>query len=340
MNVMNNSNSSNEPYPFLGLKLEITLPVICVSTILFLAAILLVIAFKLHRFLVYRLALYQVISAKICFVFMVLILYQTLPPKLEYSFALSSILLKVVLTVWIVFHLFVLSVFYKNWKMLESLYVVSSVVVAVVIFILAMSLYESEFGRNNFYLSYYNDSNDGLFKFETSIFYLGLFLIVVSSVLVMIMAVTLCCRAFKTKNGVVSEYRKQHKKVLYEMLPLLVYIIFYLVVMFPMLSMLMLLNRNLYETIPNSNTLRIAITFFVEYFSASFIGAEAAISLWSIGCSSTLIIHILIVQCNKKRRKNLNYHSNNNNGENVTFGETTRILNTRSETYFSLTTED
>ena len=41
-----------------------------------------------------------------------------------------------------------------------------------------------------------------------------------------------------------------------------------------------------------------------------------------------------------KRQKKLNYHSNNNNGEDVTVGETTRIVNTNSETYYSLHTED
>ena len=222
---MNNSSLNYDPEPFL---LDIPLPVICVSTLLFLVAISLVIAFKLHRLLVYRLALYQVISAEICFVFMILIYYlifntdtmlNTLGLEFLLSFALSSIFLKVVLTAWIVFHLFAISVFHKNLKRLEPLYVVSSIAVAIVIIILIFSLYNTEFEGN-----YYNASHDfydfGLFKFGTAIFYFGIILIVVSSILVIIMVVTLCCRAFKAKNGIVSEYHKQHKKVLYEMLPL------------------------------------------------------------------------------------------------------------------------
>ena len=63
---MNDSSWNDDLEPFL---LDIPLPVICISTPLFLAAISLVIAFKLYRLLVYRLALYQVISAEICFFF-------------------------------------------------------------------------------------------------------------------------------------------------------------------------------------------------------------------------------------------------------------------------------
>ena len=341
--MMNNSSWNYDPGSFL---LDIPIPVICVSTLLFLVAISLVIAFKLHRLLVYRLALYQVISAEICFVFMILIYYlifnthtmhNALGLEFLLSFALSSILF--VLTAWIVFHLFALSVFHKNLKRLEPLYVVSSIAVAIVIIILSFSLYITEFEGN-----YYNASHDvydcGLYKFGTAIFYFGIILLVVSSVLVIIMVVTLCCRAFKAKNGIVLEYQKQHKKVLYEMLPLFVYIIFYLIVMFPMLSLLMIIDGNTYETIPNSTALRHAVLLIAEYLTISFFVPEIAIALWSIGSSSTLIIHILIVQCYKKHKKYKNHSNSNYNGEDVTVGETTTILNTCSETYFSLPTED
>ena len=218
----------------------------------------------------------------------------------------------------------------------------SSIVVAIVIIILSFSLYNTEFEGNYYNASDYYDFNVGLLTFGTTIFYFGTILLVVSSVLVLIMLVTLCCRAFKAKNEVALEYHKQHKKVLYEMLPLLVYIIFYLAVMFPMLSALMVYDRYIYiyKTIPNSAALRYGIEFIAELFAISFLGPGAAISLWSIGCSSTLIIHILIIQCYNKRQKKLNYHPNNNNGEDVTVGETTRIVNTNSETYYSLPTED
>ena len=157
-------------------SLEITLPVIC-------AAILLVIGFKLYRLLVYRLALYQVISAKFCFVFLIFLLYKVLPNRLEYSFGLSSISLKVVLTVWIVFHLFALSVFHKNFKRLELLYVVSSMVFAIVIFILMMTTYDeiSESRCYNFSNSSFNHTTNGL---AAALFCIGIILLVVSSILV------------------------------------------------------------------------------------------------------------------------------------------------------------
>ena len=73
--------------------------------------------------------------------------------------------------------------------------------------------------------------------------------------------------------------------------------------MFPMLSLLMLIDGNTYETIPNSTALRHAVLLIAEYFVGYLYGPEIAISLWSIGCSSTLIVHILIVQCYKKHKK-------------------------------------
>ena len=299
---MNNSTYMYDDF----FSLENTLPVICVSTLLFLAAILLVIAFKLYRLLVYLLALYQVISAKNLLVFLILFIYDTLPNRLELSFTLSLIPLKVVLTVWIVFHLFALSVFHKNLKRLELLYVVSSVVIAIVIFILMMTLNDAiveSYSYNVFNVSYNgSDTIHGPFKIETVLFYLGIILLVVSSVLVIIMLVTLCCRPFKAKNGIVLEYHKQHKKVLYEMLPLLVYIIFYLVVMFPILSILVVTDPDFNDTIQFSMA-EILFDYF-EFFFEMF-GAPIAIVLWSIGCSSTFIIPILIVQCYKKHKKKI-----------------------------------
>ena len=298
-------------------------------------------AFKLHRVLVYRLALYQVISDNLCFVFFIFYLYQTLPNRLETSFLLSLISFKVVLTVWIVLHLFALSVFHKNLTMLEAIYVVSSMVFAIVIFILMMTSYDEIVENYNYNSSNvsYNGSYTtyGPYKIETVLVCTGIILFAVPSVLVIIMVVTLCCRAFKAKNGIVSEYHKQHKKVLYEMLPLFVYIIFYLVVMFPMLSALIILDPNLIGIFPNNNAKK---QFYQIAGSLILYGPVIAIALSSILCSSTLIVHILIIQCYKKHKRNLIYHPNNNNCEDVTIGETTRIVNTRSETYYSLPTED
>ena len=80
------------------------------------------------------------------------------------------------------------------------------------------------------------------------------------------------------------------------MLPLLVYIIFYLVLMIPMLCTLMEMDGYIYiyEIMPNSAALRYMYMYGIELiagiFAATYFGPLIAISLWSIGCSSTLII--------------------------------------------------
>ena len=97
---------------------------LCISSVLFLIAVVLVPAFKLHTLLVYRLALYQVIGAKLFFVvyasIQLMLLDGDLSPLLVLTLVCSSIgYFNGFLTLWINFHLCVLSVCHKNLKRLE-----------------------------------------------------------------------------------------------------------------------------------------------------------------------------------------------------------------------------
>lgn len=108
-----------------------------------LTAIIMVVVLKLYKLLVYRLAIYQVISALAlvltCILDVVKFLLSTYQQNKAQSRSFTiclaiayistyTLLVKLFLTVIITFHLFVFAVCYKNLKKLEVCYVVSSLV--------------------------------------------------------------------------------------------------------------------------------------------------------------------------------------------------------------------
>ena len=294
-----------------------------ISSVLFLIAVVLIPAFKLHRFLVYRLALYQVISANLCLVVPALTTFKPASKDFyvqQLALGVSMLSLKLLLTLWINFHLFVLSVCHKNLKRLELLYVGSSIIVAVVTYILTLQVAKEV--ENNIF-SNASDKSDQLLKNEFfSLFSVGSFLLLPSYALIVVMVVTLCCRAIKG-IGIASLNQKQHKKVLYEMMPLLAYPVLYLLLMVPILS------YSIIEFEVNSLS---ALIIYYKYFSA-------AIFLLPINASCALIIHVSIVLYNTKRKAKQQYRNGYNTREDVTINRTTTLV-CRSETHYSLPTED
>ena len=137
---------------------EINLPVSCVSVLLCLATVALVCKQKLHMTLVYRLAMYQVLSAMEFSIIWIIAstCIHTFSPMSNnatdevsmtpvivlYSLLMGSSFIKLMFTVWISIHLFALAVFHKNLQRLERLYVVSSLLVplAVTIVLLTVNL--------------------------------------------------------------------------------------------------------------------------------------------------------------------------------------------------------
>ena len=91
-------NNQTDPLTTISTTVKVGL---CISSVLFLIAVVLVPAFKLHRLLVYRLALYQVISAKLCLVVLAQLLFGQFNTALEISVktavGASTVFLKLVL---------------------------------------------------------------------------------------------------------------------------------------------------------------------------------------------------------------------------------------------------
>ena len=108
----------------------------CVSVLVCLLAAILVFRLKLHRKVVYRLALYQVLSSLALSI--VWLLNSVAPGYIYFCRAVGWFTLycewtKLLFTMWVTFHLFCFAVLHKNLQKLEVLYVVTSLVVPAVI---------------------------------------------------------------------------------------------------------------------------------------------------------------------------------------------------------------
>ena len=249
-----------------------SLPISAISLLPSLATIIFVCVLKLHKTLVYRLALYQVLSAMefsvlwitaSVYVYDIVAFNGTVRTIFE-ALLLGSAFIKLMFTVWIVIHLFALAMFHKNLHRLERLYVVSSLLVPLVVTaaLLGVTLPEA------------------CSLMAANIVYTIIFtVLVLTSLLIIVMATILCHRACRRRSLALSEYDKQHKKALYEMLPLLLYPILFLLIMIPIFAFTVLDMRNV-----NNN-----------YFSDSYTMFSICAPLWSFTTSLLLIFHLCVV---------------------------------------------
>ena len=114
-----------------------------VSVVVCVLAAILVFGLKLHKKVIYRLALYQVLAsllfAAVEMLQIIFINYKDNPKVYGRActafgwFVVYSFWMKLLFTMWVTFHLFCFAVLQKNLKKLEVLYVVTSVFVPVVI---------------------------------------------------------------------------------------------------------------------------------------------------------------------------------------------------------------
>ena len=195
--------------------------------LLCLATVAVVCKQRLHKTLVYRLAMYQVLSAM---EFSIIWIIASI--RMFYSFSavelvvLNAVLtgssfIKLMFTVWISIHIFALAVFHKNLQRLERPYMVSSLLIPLAVTIVLLGT------ACGGYSTYNNDQ---------IIFFIIFAVLVIVSLLMVVMGTILCHRACRRRNILLSEYDKQHKKALCEMLPLLLYPIFFLLLATPLFA--------------------------------------------------------------------------------------------------------
>ena len=290
LNKMNNS-SSDSCYPGLGLGFIITatLPISTVSLLPSLATVIFVCVLKLHKTPVYRMALYQVLSAvEFSVVWITASVYDLVSTYTGANFyesfsvtvqtvfealLLGSAFIKLMFTVWIVIHLFALAVFHKNLQRLEPLYVVSSLLVPLVVTAALLGV--------NF-----TPRLQVACVLIADIVYTIIFsILVLLSVLIIVMGTILCHRACRRRSLALSEYDKQHKKALYEMLPLLLYPILFLIITTPIFATAVLNMRTGADT----------YTMSIIAYSNIYIVFSICGPLWSFTTSLLLIFHLCVV---------------------------------------------
>ena len=197
--------------------------ILALSVLIYMAVVALVLYLRLHTVLVYRLGLYQVISAMLfgiadgvyCWI------NSVTAYDLVYAFVLALALLKVMLNMWVVVHLFALAVLHKNMRKWEIIYLLSSISVALLFCcLLIIGVYAKD-------VDLFND-----IVFMAA---LASVLLVSSIVLAIAMIVTLCWRACRNKK-LISQLDQQHKNALYEMMPLMTYPILFLVISVPAIA--------------------------------------------------------------------------------------------------------
>ena len=151
-----------------------------------------------------------------------------------------------------------------------------------------------------------------------------------TALLIVVMGTILCYRACRRRSLTLSEYDKQHKNVLYEMLPLLLYPILFLLTSTPIFVV---------DSTPSYNVDR-------SLQKSSYFMFAIFTPLWSFTTSLLLTIHLCVVQ--HVRNKKLQYIALHKvklksmaEEESVILNETTKLSHTqRSDTHFTSPVEE
>ena len=244
-------------------------------------AIFLMCAFNLYRKLVYRLAAYQVITSVLyvtVWMVFVTLSYLKLPDvvKVFYTVAGSSSFANLMFTFWISFHIASLAIVHRNYTNLEPLYVASSTIVSALVSALGFGV---TYGVRS--SSSYEILHIVLLGAARSI------IVIITLLLVVVMGVIMCCRAYRKKGGALPQCEKQHKKALYELLPLLVYPIFQSVLGIP---------AYLYGNTAGNQS----FNFFILY--------SYLVQLWCLLAALSLITHICVTRWVKNRKVHNNVY--------------------------------
>ena len=112
---------------------------------------------------------------------------------------------------------------------------------------------------------------------EQIIFIIIFAILVIVSLLTVVMGTILCHRACRRRNALLSEYDKQHKKALCEMLPLLLYFFF------------CLQHHALFA-------------FAVVDIALAYLLFGVVAPFWSFTTSLLLISHLCVVKCISKKK--------------------------------------
>lgn len=259
-----------------------------VSVLVCLLAAILVFALKLYKKVVYRLALYQVLSA---FAVASVAVLQTMMINHNKSPVvygrvctfLAWLLLytewtKLLFTAWVTFHLFWFAALHTNLKRFEPLYVVTSLLVPLVI--AAVPLITGSYGLSQDGSTCYMYAKNEAAFIERFALWDGPALLVLStaSCVMIVMLIKMCIKVRRRANYEPISENDQYWKALKHLLPLAAFPILFFVFEIPVL--LYHLHAAV-DTVPNVG---------LQFSSSVFF------SLWSTSSGLTLIVHVFVAQ--------------------------------------------
>ena len=267
-----------------------------VSVLVCLLAAILVLILKLYKKVVYRLALYQVLAS---LALATIVLLQVILLDYNYSYGRECIAMgwlliyadwmKLLFTMWVTFHLFCFAVLHKNLKKLEVLYVVTSLLVPAVI--ACVPLITRTYGRNpdGAYCSIYVKDSE-VASIERFALWDGpaMVILLAASTAMVVMVIKLTGRVcLRSKYEPITDGDK-FWKALKQLLPLATFPILFFIFEIPVFIF------HVYATTSSTPNMALNITRSVFF------------SLWSMTSGGTLLIHIFVVRCWKKKKVFLN----------------------------------
>ena len=278
----------------------------------------LVFGLRLHKLLVYRMNLYQVLSSMAFGVAWIIYVYLSMrnsrPTAYAYLIFLSSVVANVIMNTWIAIHLWALAVFYKSLNRLEPLYVATSTIVPLIFAIVTLSISST---RN------LNSRAAAIvLLFVAFVIY---FLMLVTCFAVVVLAITLCYRAYKRNAVHVSKIDVQHKKALFEMLPLLVYPVGYFLISLPSFICEVTLQ---YDKITQNCSCNYVVICAIS---------TIVVPLCSLMAPLSLFVHVCVVLYIKKKRMQ---SSSRSSEQMVTVRDDGPWTTSGQCTYYSLPVED
>lgn len=334
------------------------LRVICttnaVSVVVCLLASAMVFGLKLHQKVVYRLALYQILAALVFSVVQMsqiaFVHYNVTSGSDAYAHACYAIAFlslytqwaKLVLTTWLTAHLFCFSVFQKNLKRLEVVYVVTSLLVPAALAGVALGIRSYGLGEFGCWIS--STCRNGNFSFRDMFFErLGLWdgpaasILLIASVAMVIMLIKLAVNVHQRRRYAQTSSGDQFWKALKQLLPLAAFPVLFYIFVIPQFAF------HIYQLefqATNYQLPRSADDSFYVAISASF-------SVWSFVSGLTLILHVCVARMSQHCRNGISLQDTrvrpygavaiDDEGSSTVRPETASLLN--STTSFPLPTE-
>ena len=260
---------------------------VCVCTL----AAILVFVLKLHRKVVYRLYLYQVL-ASLAFAAVEVLQIISADRKKITAFSLACTVIaaldlylrwvKLLFTMWVTFHLFCFAVLHKNLKKLEVLYVVTSLLIPTVI--AAVPLITKTYGvvrlENNCYIFVNNDSNHIASTEMMALWNApAMAILLTASIAMVAMVMKLAHRVCQRVKYEPITDGGQYWKALKQLLPLVAFPMFFFIFIIPVL---------VFDIFLDNEALYLASVIFV--------------ALWSLVSGVTLLVHISVAMCCTRRK--------------------------------------